>query len=65
MLVIGCDFHPSWQQVCSVDTMTGETEGEEVGSWFGRGRAFLSAAFRAGADRHRNEPGTISGFWRW
>jgi transposase len=26
MMVIGCDYHPSWQQVCWVDTETGETE---------------------------------------
>jgi transposase len=26
MVLIGCDFHPSWQQVCWVDTDTGETE---------------------------------------
>src|ERR1700686_2243567 len=26
MVLIGCDFHPSWQQVCWVDTETGETE---------------------------------------
>ncbi len=25
MMLIGCDFHPSWQQVCWVDTETGET----------------------------------------
>ncbi|MBI3484279.1 MAG: IS110 family transposase [Acidobacteria bacterium] len=25
MLLIGCDFHPSWQQVCWLDTETGET----------------------------------------
>jgi len=25
MILIGCDFHPSWQQVCWVDTETGET----------------------------------------
>jgi transposase len=25
MIVIGCDYHPSWQQVCWVDTATGET----------------------------------------
>jgi transposase len=25
MVLIGCDFHPSWQQVCWVDTETGET----------------------------------------
>ena len=37
MLVIGCDFHPSWQQVCWVDTMTGETEAKKLvhgsGDW--------------------------------
>jgi len=26
MILIGCDFHPSWQQVCWADTETGETE---------------------------------------
>jgi transposase len=26
MLFIGCDFHPSWQQVCWLDKETGETE---------------------------------------
>ena len=25
MLIVGCDFHPSWQQVSSLDTETGET----------------------------------------
>jgi transposase len=25
MLIIGCDFHPSWQQVAWLDTETGET----------------------------------------
>jgi transposase len=25
MMIIGCDYHPSWQQVCWVDTGTGET----------------------------------------
>jgi transposase len=25
MVIIGCDFHPSWEQVCWVDTDTGET----------------------------------------
>jgi transposase len=26
MILIGCDYHPSWQQICWVDTETGETE---------------------------------------
>jgi hypothetical protein len=37
MLVIGCDFHPSWQPVCWVDTITGETE--EKKSVHGSGEA--------------------------
>jgi len=30
MRMIGCDFHPSWQQVCWVDTDTGETAEQEL-----------------------------------
>jgi transposase len=25
MIVIGCDYHPSWQQICWMETRTGET----------------------------------------
>jgi transposase len=25
-MIMGCDYHPSWQQICWVDTATGETE---------------------------------------
>jgi len=25
MMIIGCDYHPSWQQVCWFETATGET----------------------------------------
>jgi transposase len=25
MMIIGCDYHPSWQQICWLDTGTGET----------------------------------------
>ncbi len=30
MILIGCDFHPSWQQVCWVDLSTGETEEQKL-----------------------------------
>ncbi len=30
MMLIGCDFHPSWQQVCWVDTDTGQTEEKKL-----------------------------------
>jgi transposase len=26
MIIVGCDFHPSWEQVCWLDSETGETE---------------------------------------
>jgi hypothetical protein len=29
MMIIGCDFHPSWQHVWWVDTETGETGGRK------------------------------------
>ena len=29
-MVIGCDYHPSWQQICWVDTATGETEEKKL-----------------------------------
>src|ERR1700731_1560872 len=50
MMIIGCDFHPSWQQVSWLDTETGG--GAEAGACFGRREAFLSATGGAGADRH-------------
>ena len=30
MIVIGCDYHPSWQQISWVDTETGETEERQL-----------------------------------
>ena len=30
MMIIGCDYHPSWQQICWVDTLTGETEEKKL-----------------------------------
>ena len=30
MMLIGCDFHPSWQQVAWLDTETGETEEKKL-----------------------------------
>jgi hypothetical protein len=29
MIIIGCDFHPSFQQIAMLDTETGATEGPE------------------------------------
>src|SRR5579862_1050362 len=30
MMIIGCDFHPSWQQVSWLDSETGETSGQKL-----------------------------------
>src|SRR5712692_3014424 len=30
MILIGCDFHPSWQQVCWLDTETGEPSEQKL-----------------------------------
>lgn len=30
MRIIGCDYHPSWQQVCWLETTTGETEEKKL-----------------------------------
>ncbi len=58
MMIIGCDYHPSWQQICWLDTLTGET-GER--SWsmrrVGRGyeERFLSAQANRFAGAHAEE----------
>src|SRR3989449_3395753 len=51
MMIIGCDFHPSWQQVSWLDTETGET-GEQKRAGLGRRGTVLPASSGAGADRH-------------
>jgi len=30
MMIIGCDYHPSWQQISWVDTVTGETQEKKL-----------------------------------
>src|SRR5580700_7868596 len=40
MLVIRCDFHPSWQHVCWVDTITGETEEKKLVHGSGEAKRF-------------------------
>ena len=51
MMIIGCDFHPSWRQVAWLDGETGETRGTETGAASGVAKV-LSATCGAGADRH-------------
>jgi len=40
MILIGCDYHPSWQQVCWVDTATGETKEKKLDHASGEAQRF-------------------------
>jgi transposase len=40
MIVIGCDYHPSWQQICFLDTLTGETDEKKLDHASGEAEKF-------------------------
>jgi transposase len=40
MIVIGVDYHPSWQQICWLDTETGETEEKKLEHAMGEAERF-------------------------
>jgi transposase len=40
MIVIGCDYHPSWQQICFLDTVTGETDEKKLDHASGEAEKF-------------------------
>jgi transposase len=40
MIVIGCDYHPSWQQICILDTLTGETDEKKLDHASGEAEKF-------------------------
>ena len=40
MMIVGCDFHPSWEQVCWVDTETGESGERKLVHAAGEARQF-------------------------
>jgi transposase len=40
MLIIGCDYHPSWQQICWLDTLTGETQEKKLEHMSGEAERF-------------------------
>src|SRR5512135_261701 len=61
MLIIGCDYHPSFQQIAFVDTGTGDygerrlEHMEEADQFYLRGRvAVLTLAWTRGAFRSKN-----------
>jgi transposase len=43
MIIVGCDFHPSWQQVAWVDTQTGEMVERKLEHSSGEAREFYAA----------------------
>jgi len=48
MVLIGCDFHPSWQQVCWLNQETGETGDVKLAHEAGAAEKFYGQ-FPAGA----------------
>jgi len=57
MIIIGCDFHPSWQQIAWVDTETGETSERKLVHASGEAEQFyrgLSGAVRVGLESTGN-----------
>jgi transposase len=43
MVIIGCDFHPSWEQVCWLETETGETGEQKLVHSAGEAQRFYSS----------------------
>ena len=57
MIIIGCDFHPSWQQIASLDTETGEIEEWKLMHASGEAKQFyqgLSGSVRVGLESMGN-----------
>jgi hypothetical protein len=46
MMIIGCDFHPSWQQVSWLDMKTGETGEQKLVTATGMRSASIEASQR-------------------
>jgi len=73
MLIIGCDYHPSWQQVCWMNTETGETEEKKLDHASGEAERFyrgLSAPALIGMESTGNcqwfvEMATTAGHEVW
>ncbi len=40
MRIIGCDFHPRWQQICWMETTTGEIEEKKLEHALGEAERF-------------------------
>ena len=59
MMLIGCDFHPSWQQVSWLDVETGETGEQKLVHARGEAKQFyeqLAAPVLIGMEAPRSAP---------
>ena len=61
MLIIGCDYHPSWQQICWMDTETGETEEKKLDHASGEAERFYRQLVFIINDQCR--PHHVNGLW--
>ena len=69
MLIIGCDFHPSVQQIAFVDTETGECNEFRLNHSDGEAEKFYrDLKLRGGQVREELRPrgmlAGLSGYWR-
>jgi transposase len=64
MLIIGCDHHPSWQQICWMETTTGETGERKLEHVREKRRGFIGE-LPGHALIGRSPLGITSGLWRW
>ena len=68
MIIIGCDYHPSWQQICWVDTETGETGERKLEHASGEAEKFyrqLPGPVLIGMESTGNASGLWTGSQRW
>ena len=63
MRIIGCDYHPSWQQIVAI--RDGGDGGREVGSWRRERRKSFIGSLPGPALIGMESCGTASGLWRW
>jgi hypothetical protein len=64
MVLIGCDFHSSWQQVSWLDRESGETGDQKLVHEPERWKSF-TGSFRLDRRSAWKLLGTASGLWKW
>jgi len=51
MTIVGCDFHPGWQQIAVLDIKTGEVRELKLSNGNGEAERFYRQLPRTGVDR--------------